>query len=203
MMHISSIQKLILIAGSALLLQQSPLWAAEKAPASQPPAASAPSAPGGWGSFGPVDWVGHTERMLGDLKTKLDLTAAQQPAWDTWSHEVLDNVKAQTEKVRHWREAHMKLGPMEDPAHSSLSTPDRMARGLEHMRAEIKRMQDHVALLETALANTKKFYGTLDAKQKTIFDLYWQQSYQGGWIGHGMMGHAYEGHHLRGTGGGY
>ena len=202
-MRISSIQKLVFIAGSTLMLQQSPLWAAEKAPASTPPAASAPSAAEEWGAFGPVDWVGHTERMLGDLKTKLDLTAAQQKAWDDWSHQVLDNVKAQTEKVRHWREAHMKLGPMEDPAHSTQTTPDRMAHGLEHMRAEIKRMQDHVALLETALANTKKFYDTLDAKQKTIFDLYWQQSYQGGWVGHGMMGHGYDGHHPRGAAGGY
>ncbi len=189
-MRISSIQQLILIAASALALQAAPVLAADPSPTTPPPPGAA--SPDGWDGYGEVDWVAHTQRMLDDLKTKLDLSAEQQPAWDQWSGDVVANVRSQTEKVHQWREEHMKLGPMEDPAHTHRTTPERMAHGLEHMRAEIKRMQDHVALLETALNNTKTFYETLGPKQKTIFDLYWQQSYQGGWIGHGMTGHHHE-----------
>ncbi len=167
----------LLAVGSILLLYSGFLMAAEMPP---PPAAA---------SQGPMDWVQHTQEMLDDLKTKLNLTASEKGAWDTWSDLVLNNARAQSEKISMWRGEHMKQGYVGDAAHAHMSTPDRMAHGLEHMRTEIKRMQDHVALLEVAQASTKRFYDTLDPNQKTIFDLYWQQSYQWGMGEHGMMGH--------------
>ncbi|MHB8353829.1 MAG: Spy/CpxP family protein refolding chaperone [Burkholderiales bacterium] len=185
-MRTNPIKRMFLVAGSVLLLQAGPLLAAD-APATAP---SSPSQ-GAWtgAAHPPIDWVQHTHRMLDELKTKLNLSGSQKQAWDVWSEAVLKNASSQSERINHWRDAHMKQGFMGDPAHSHMSTPDRMAHGLEHMRMEIKRMQDHVALLEAAQAGTKIFYDALDTNQKTIFDLYWQQSYQEGWGGHGMMEH--------------
>jgi hypothetical protein len=190
-MRTNPIKWMFLVAGSTLLLQAGVLLAADAPPPS--PGSSQEAWTGA--ARPPINWAQHTQRMLDELKTKLNLSGSQKEAWDVWSSAVLSNARSQSEKINHWREAHMKQGFMGDPAHAHLSTPDRMAHGLEHMRMEIKRMQDHVALLEAAQASTKTFYDALDTNQKTIFDLYWQQSYQEGWgghegwEGHGMMGH--------------
>ncbi len=194
-MRTTPIKRMFLVAGSLLLLQSGVLLAADKAdPAPTPPAHEA------WTGMAPLNWVQHTQRMLDELKTKLNLSGSQKAAWDTWSGAVLNNARAQSEKIKLWREAHLKQGFVGDPAHANMTTPERMAHGLEHMRTEIKRMQDHVALLEAAQASTKTFYDALDPNQKTIFDLYWQQSYQeDGWGRHGMMGH--EGYGPMGHGG--
>ncbi len=197
-MRIQSFPQLMLVAAAALSLQGLPAHAADTATPPPPPAAMQE----GWSGYSEVNWVDHTQRMLADLKTKLNLSGDQQAAWNTWSSGVVDNVRAQTEKIRAWHDAHAKLGPMSDPAHAHLTTPERMSQGLEHMKTEIKRMQDHVALLELALNHTKTFYETLNPDQKTIFDLYWQQSYQGGWIGHSTMEHdsTHDGHMESGHG---
>ena len=186
-MHTNPIKRMFLVAGSLLLLQAGTLMAAD----TPPPPPSSPSQEAWTGAARPpINWAQHTQRMLDELKTKLNLSGSQKQAWDVWSGAVLNNARSQSEKINHWHEAHMKQGVMGDPAHANMSTPDRMAHGLEHMRMEIKRMQDHVALLEAAQASTKTFYDALDTNQKTIFDLYWQQSYQEGWGGgHGMMEH--------------
>ncbi|MDE2260814.1 MAG: Spy/CpxP family protein refolding chaperone, partial [Betaproteobacteria bacterium] len=164
------IKQALLAVGSILLLHSGFLLAAEMPP--PPPAPSQATATGNVRP--PWDWVQHTQGMLDDLKTKLNLSGSQKGAWDTWSGSVLNNARAQSEKISMWRGEHMKQGFMGDPAHTRMTTPERMAHGLEHMRTEIKRMQDHVALLEVAQASTKTFYDTLDPNQKTIFDLYWQ-----------------------------
>lgn len=180
------LKKIVITTGTLMALQSGVSQAADQAMTPPPPNAPAPKMAYGHHMMG-MDWVGHTQHMLKDLKTKLNLTPAQQGGWDTWSKMVVENAQAQTERVKHWHQEHMKQGDMLDPVHSGMSTPERMEAGLEHMKTEVKRMQDHVALLETAIAGTKAFYSTLDANQKTIFDLYWQQSYQEGWGGHGMM----------------
>ena len=181
-------KKILLTSGTVLALQSGLLQAADQGVTPPPPNAAPPKMAHAHPMMG-MDWVDHTQHMLKDLKSKLNLTSAQQGAWDNWSKMVVDNAKAQSERIKHWHQEHLKQGDMLDPVHAGQSTPERMEAGLEHMKTEVKRMQDHVALLETAIAGTKAFYGTLDTNQKTIFDLYWQQSYQEGWGGHGMMHH--------------
>ncbi len=182
------LKKIVLTTGTVMALYTGLLQAADQTVAPPPPNAPAPKMAHSHPMMG-MDWVDHTQRMLKDLKTKLNLAPAQQGAWDSWSKMVVDNARAQSERIKHWHQEHLKQGDMMDPVHAGMSTPERMEAGLEHMKTEVKRMQDHVALLETAIAGTKSFYGTLDTNQKTIFDLYWQQSYQEGWGGHGMMHH--------------
>ena len=134
-------------------------------------------------------WIQHSQAMLLDMKEQLNLIPAQQEGWKVWSSDVLSITQSQTEGIRHWRAEHEK----EDRAtadHARVSTPERMAHGLNHMRLEVERMQDHLSLLEKLRASTKKFYDALDTNQKTIFDLYWQQAYAvGSTLGHPMCGH--------------
>lgn len=182
------LKQVVLTTGALLALHAGLIQAADQAVAPPPPNAAAPKMAYGHPMMG-MDWVAHTQRMLKDLKTKLNLAPAQQGGWDSWSKMVVDNAKAQSERIQHWHQEHLKQGGMVDPVHAGLTTPERMEAGLEHMKTEVKRMQDHVALLETAIAGTKAFYATLDTNQKTIFDLYWQQSYQEGWGAHAQMHH--------------
>ena len=138
-------------------------------------------------------WMQHSRAMLLDMKEQLNLMPAQQEGWKAWSSDVLSITQAQTERIRHWRAEHEKKALEEDRAtadHARVSTPERMAHGLNHMRLEVERMQDHLALLEKLQASTQKFYDALDTNQKTIFDLYWQQAYAvGSTLGHPMCGH--------------
>ncbi|EQD73656.1 conserved hypothetical protein, secreted [mine drainage metagenome] len=141
----------------------------------------------------PDMWMQHSQAMLLDMKEQLNLTAAQLEGWKAWSGDVLSITQAQTERIHHWRAEHEKKALEEDRAtadHARVSTPERMAHGLDHMRLEVERLQDHLALLEKLQASTQKFYDTLDTNQKTIFDLYWQQAYAvGSTMGHPMCGH--------------
>ncbi|WP_298157987.1 hypothetical protein [Ferrovum sp.] len=173
-----------------------------------PPSASAP-APSATSAPAPVAqhkahhvhhsdmWVQHSQAMLQDMKEQLNLTPAQQEGWKAWSGDVLSITKAQTERIHHWRAEHEKKALEEDRAtadHARVSTPEHMAHGLDHMRLEVERLQDHLSLLEKLQASTQKFYDTLDTNQKTIFDLYWQQAYAvGSTMGHPMCGHHGEG----------
>jgi len=72
------------------------------------------------------------------------------------------------------------------------TTPERMAHGIERLRAETKWMQEHLAQLEAALGRTNAFYNTLGTNQKTIFDLFWHKVYHrasGHDGGRGMQNH--------------
>jgi hypothetical protein len=68
-------------------------------------------------------------------------------------------------------------------APSGNTTPERMARGIERLRAETLWMQEHLSRLEAAQIRTAAFYGALDTNQKTIFDLFWHELY------HRVSGH--------------
>ena len=115
------------------------------------------------------DWIGHTESTLAELKAKLKLEPGQMHAWDAWSDGVIKDAQKQLSGK----------SPPEDmrdqQAGSDDTTPAQMARGIAHLRAHTQWMQEHLVDLEAALARTSAFYDVLDAKQKTIFDLYWHE----------------------------
>ena len=119
----------------------------------------------------PFNWILHTEHTLDELKSKLNLAPGQLPAWNTWSSGVLKDAHLQLEersaKIEHRRE--------EARAPADLTTPERMARGIEDLRAQTAWLQEHLVQLEAAQARTKAFYDVLDTNQKTIFDLFWHE----------------------------
>lgn len=162
---------LLCIAASALLLQGG--MAQGDTPRDRQP--SAPLAH-------PFDWTVHTQELLTDLKDRLVLTASQATAWDAWSAGALEDARAQGEQMKTLFES--RSGPWEP----DLTTPDRMSRKAERLRTQITLMQAHLARVEAAQKRTRAFYDQLDAKQKTIFDLFWRQDYRNEpWPGHGMM----------------
>jgi len=117
------------------------------------------------------DWIQHTQRTLEELKGKLNLAPGQMAAWDTWSAGVMKDAHQQLEQKKTWLE---ESGESEkSPADGT--TPDRMARGIERLRAETEWMQEHLKQLEAAQVRTKTFYDALDTNQKTIFDLFWHE----------------------------
>ncbi len=166
-MTIKTIRHLLLLAVGALLMPMLPALADNLPP---PPTGYAQD----------MDPVQHTQAYLDHLKTKLNLTPAQADAWATWSSGVTDESKKQAERMKDW---HQKM--QGDMMHQEEgSTPDRMARGIEHMRGEVTRMQEHVTRMEAALERTKTFYAALDTNQKTIFDLSMQHGHHGWHGGH-------------------
>lgn len=89
----------------------------------------------------------HTQR-LGELKSKLNLQAAQEPAWNTF-----------TQSMQHpARTARPERANME-----KMTTPER----LDMMQAK-KAMRD--ARMQQRAEATKAFYTTLSADQKQVFD---------------------------------
>jgi hypothetical protein len=165
------IRQCILVAAGALLLQSAPVLA-DKAP---PPV----GAPGNSRNF---DWVQHTQRTIDELKGKLNLAPGQMAAWGTWSGGVMNDARQQIERMKAW---HEKVG--EEKPSFDVTTPERMARGIERLRAETSEMQEHLVRLEAAQVRTKVFYDKLDTNQKTIFDLYWHKvHHRDVGYGHGM-----------------
>jgi len=158
----SSIRQFVLVGAGALLLQCVPVFADEASPA---PAGGMP------GHSRNFDWIQHTQRTLDELKGKLNLAPGQVAAWDTWSSGVLKDARQQLDQKKSWLEE--KEGAAKSPADGT--TPDRMARGIERLRAETNWMQEHLAQLEAAQVRTKAFYDKLDTNQKTIFDLFWHE----------------------------
>ena len=153
-----------LVATAALLLPGLCVLAAES-PA--PPPSPAPT----MGAPGPkFNWFEHTQKTLSELKVKLNLAPGQMAAWDTWSNGVMTDARSQIVRMKDRQE--QMAGAMN--SWDQGTTPERMQRGIERIRAEIKRMQDHLSQLEAAQARTNAFYGQLDTNQKTIFDLFWR-----------------------------
>ncbi len=158
-----------LLAASALVLHFAPVQAGEAPPAA---AEAMPAAPEVMRWDGrDFDWLQHTQRTLAELKNKLNLAPAQLAPWDAWSAAVMKDARHQLEQRKPWLEesgAEMKSS-VDD------TTPERMRRGIERLRAESSWMQEHLAQLEAAQVRTKAFYDTLDTNQKTIFDLFWRE----------------------------
>jgi len=165
-MTLKTIRYLMLLTVGALLIPVLP--------------ALADSPPPPMGYMHSMDPVQHTQAYLDELKIKLNLTPAQTSAWVTWSGGVLEESKKQAERIKSW---HQKM--QGDITHEEGSTPERMAHGLDHVRGEITRMQEHVTRMESALERTKAFYAALDTNQKTIFDLSMQNAHHGWQAGYG------------------
>jgi hypothetical protein len=116
------------------------------------------------------DWIRHTESTLAELKVKLKLEPGQMHAWDVWSDGVIKDAQKQLSgNSPPEATGDQPAGSYDD------TTPAQMARGIAHLRAHTRWMQEHLVDLEAALARTSAFYELLDAKQKTIFDLYWHE----------------------------
>lgn len=155
----SMIGQCMLIAASVLLLPSTRVFA------------NPPMSPQGGMShhFQEFDWVKHTQQTLDDLKGKLNLKPEQMPAWEAWSTGVITDANQQLEKDKTRRDemASSKQALMDE------TTPQRMAKGIERLRAQTTWMQEHLVRLDAAQVRTKTFYDALETEQKTIFDLFW------------------------------
>jgi hypothetical protein len=131
------------------------------------------------GPDAPFDWMHHTQDTLNELRGKLNLVPAQMPAWETWSTGILGDARTQLARKTHGsaKEMHATAAP------DAQTTPERMAQGIERLRAQTIWMQAHLVRLEAAQVRTRTFYDTLDTNQKTIFDLFWHE------IHHRAFGH--------------
>ena len=118
-----------------------------------------------------VDWLSHTRSTLEDLRGKLNLGANQKAAWDAWSAGVIKDAQEQLNPRR------SKTDIPSAPPIATLNdtTPQRMARSLRDMRADLVWLGQQVTQLEAAQARTQTFYDGLDRNQKTIFDLFWHE----------------------------
>jgi hypothetical protein len=90
---------------------------------------------------------GHTQR-LAELKSKLNLQAAQEPAWNTF-----------TQSMQH----PARMARPERATFEQMTTPER----LDMMQA-MKAQRD--AHMQQRADATKAFYATLSAEQKQVFD---------------------------------
>lgn len=155
----SVIGQCMLIAASVLLMPASSVFA-------NPPLSPQGGMPHHFQDF---DWVKHTQRSLDKLKAKLNLKPEQMPAWETWAAGVIADANQQLEKDKARRNemASAKPAPIDE------TTPERMAKGIERLRAETNWMQAQLVRLDAAQVRTKTFYDALGTEQKTIFDLFW------------------------------
>jgi len=103
----------------------------------------------------------HDQRM-NELHSALKLSAAQETAWSEFAGKMKPS-----EMVRH-----------EYKDWSNLSTPDRLDRMLDGMKAHEKSMTEHVAVV-------KIFYNTLNIWQKNTFDSHFMNR-------HHMMHHHHD-----------
>ncbi len=118
-----------------------------------------------------IDWTQQAQHKLVELKAKLNLAPGQNEAWNTWSSGVSEDVYQRFERMKAWQEMHK--APTQRVFEGT--TPERMARRIEHLRARVAFMQENLARLEAAQVRTETFYDQLDTNQKTIFDLYARQ----------------------------
>ena len=163
MKSIRKTSPLLLALGTALLMNLAPAQAqTATAPAAVPTVGPAPAQP-------PHrrDELQHAQFRLNDLQRKLNLSAEQKGAWDTWSAAELQALKQGIEQRQAWQAAHVP--PTQPPA--ELSTPERLAQVISHLRDHKYLLDQHLQQLEARQVRTQAFYDTLDAKQKTIFDL--------------------------------
>lgn len=175
--------------GTAWVWMAAGMWLLQCAPAlaDTPPSGSAPER----AAYGPnFDWIGHTRQTLDELKVKLNLAAGQAAAWDAWSAGVLKDAQQQLEQKKPWLEEK----PHAAKRAAEETTPERMAREIERLRAQSTWMQEHLVQLEAALTRTKTFYDGLDRNQKTIFDLYWHEvHHRAAGHDHGLGTHEWHG----------
>ena len=198
MLSIRKSSPLLLALGTALLMNLAP---------AQAQALNAPApTPGAGPTSGPApsmqphrrDEVQHARFRLNELQRKLSLSPEQKSAWDTWSAAELQALKQRIEQHQAWRAAHAPQEPQSQPP-AELSTPQRMAQAISQLRDHKYLLDQHLQQLEARQVRTQAFYDTLDAKQKTIFDLLAQAGPHGAHP-HGIGGPAGPGAHGPGAG---
>ncbi len=101
----------------------------------------------GWSAEHENGGAARFEKHLAKLHESLKLTAAQEAAWSEFSN-----------KMRPAKTEHPGHGDWKD-----MSTPDRLDRMLDDMKAREKELADHAAAV-------RAFYGTLTPDQQRIFD---------------------------------
>lgn len=99
--------------------------------------------------------VARAEKHLGELKAKLNLTADQQPAWQTFSGHVNDqakNMAAMQDRMRDNAQSMPKK-----------TAPERMAKMADWMKDRAQKMEKMADAVKT-------FYATLTPEQQATFD---------------------------------
>lgn len=109
---------------------------------------------GGPGAFGPRfaggDMTAFADQRLGELKTELKITAAQEPAWTAFAGKAKE--QAQTMQARR-----AKMQEAGSPA------PDRMGQRTEFMK-------QRMAGMDSMNAAMKDLYAVLSPEQKAVAD---------------------------------
>src|SRR5450830_1427872 len=162
MLSIRKSSPLLLALGTALLMNLTPAQA-QNATAPTPLAAVPTVGPAPAMQPRRRDALQHAQFRLNELQRKLSLSPEQKSAWETWSTAELQAMK----QHQAWQAAH---APQAQPP-AELSTPQRMAQAIAHLRDHKYLLDQHLQQLEARQVRTQAFYDTLDAKQKTIFDL--------------------------------
>ena len=122
-------------------------------------------------AYAASDRLSLLDNRLASLQLKLDLQPGQTQAWKTWEQTVRTEVKKQsTEECR----INMQWWTHASDDEIDLSTPERLKHQEDSLRNQLALMQAQLERLESAEKNTVPFYAVLDAKQKTIFDLFWR-----------------------------
>ena len=102
-----------------------------------------------------MDPVARAEKHLGELKAELNLTAAQQPAWQTFSGQVNDQAKNMA-AMRDQMRGNAQSMP-------NKSAPERMAKMADWMKDRAQKMEKMADAVKT-------FYATLTTEQQATFD---------------------------------
>ena len=98
--------------------------------------------------------VKHWEKRQAELKAKLHLSGAQEPAWMAF----LQGMKVPATRLAH---------PIDREALAKLSTPERMDEMNALHEANLASMQAHVKQRTEA---TRAFYNQLSVEQQKVFD---------------------------------
>jgi hypothetical protein len=99
--------------------------------------------------------VKYWEKRKAELKAKLHLAGAQEPAWTA----IVQSMKVPAARLAH---------PIDRKALAKLSTPERMDKMNEVHEANLVSMQAHVKQRTEA---TRTFYNQLSVKQQKVFDV--------------------------------
>jgi len=96
----------------------------------------------------------HWEQRQAELKAKLQLTPAQEPAWNAF----VQGMKMPAKPLAQ---------PVDRDALAKMSTPERLDKMNTAHEANLAAMQTHIKQRTEA---TRTFYGQLSAEQQKVFD---------------------------------
>jgi len=111
------------------------------------------------------DSEGAIQKRLADLKQQLNLKSNQQTPWETFSNALMTQAKVQAQ-------AREKLKATIGRDFESKPTPEKMQMMASMMRTSADN-------LSKAAADTKIFYDVLSPDQKTIFNLFAKDTWNG------------------------